>query len=100
MLKHGIYLLCSFRYDFYLISQWVSQGTVLPTGYNVIYDTLNVTCDCLQELTYKLTHLYFNWPGTIRVPAHCQYAYKLAVLAGHILHREPHSDLDTVLHYL
>ena len=28
--------------------------------------------------SYKLTHMYFNWPGTIRVPAPCQYAHKLA----------------------
>ena len=24
------------------------------------------------RLSYKLTHLYYNWPGTIRVPAPCQ----------------------------
>ena len=24
------------------------------------------------RLTYKLTHMYYNWPGTIRVPAPCQ----------------------------
>ena len=26
----------------------------------------------LWRLSYKLTHLYYNWPGTIRVPAPCQ----------------------------
>ena len=25
-----------------------------------------------------MTHMYFNWPGTVRVPAPCQYAHKLA----------------------
>ena len=24
------------------------------------------------RLAYKLTHLYYNWPGTVRVPAPCQ----------------------------
>ena len=24
------------------------------------------------RLSYKLTHLYYNWPGTVRVPAPCQ----------------------------
>ena len=34
--------------------------------------------DQLQKLTYKLTHLYYNWPGTVRVPAVCQYAHKVS----------------------
>jgi hypothetical protein len=32
----------------------------------------------LQQLTYKLTHLYYNWPGVVCVPSICQYAHKLA----------------------
>jgi aubergine-like protein len=54
------------RYDFYLISQSVRQGTVSPTSYNVIADTFGLTSDRLQILTYKLTHLYYNWSGTTR----------------------------------
>jgi len=56
-----------YRYDFYLISQNVTQGTVTPTHYNVIVDTLNettatnITPGILQKLTYKLTHMYYNW---------------------------------------
>ena len=30
--------------------------------------------------SYKLTHMYFNWPGTVRVPAPCQYAHKVSLL--------------------
>ena len=69
----------------------------------------------MQRLTYKLTHLYYNWPGTVilftcncftsfdasrhlwfdftwlldqvRVPAPCQYAHKLALLVGDALHK-------------
>ena len=26
----------------------------------------------LSRLAYKLTYMYYNWPGTIRVPAPCQ----------------------------
>ena len=26
----------------------------------------------LHRLAYKLTYMYYNWPGTIRVPAPCQ----------------------------
>jgi len=88
------------RYDFFLISQSVRQGTVNPTSYNVIKDTSGLPPDRLQQLTYKLTHLYYNWPGTVRVPAPCQYAHKLAFLVGESLHREPAAGLEEVLFYL
>ena len=54
----------------------------------------------LQKLTYKLTHLYYNWPGTVRVPAPCQYAHKLAFLVGESLHRQPSEQLEDVLYFL
>ncbi|XP_029847819.1 piwi-like protein 1 [Ixodes scapularis] len=88
------------RYDFYLVSQSVRQGTVAPTHFNVIHDTTTLKPEHMQRLSYKLTHLYFNWPGTIRVPAPCQYAHKLAFLAGQSLHAEPHKNLSTTLFYL
>lgn len=43
------------RYDFYLVSQSVRQGTVSPTSYNVIYDTMGLPPDKLQILTYKVS---------------------------------------------
>merc|ERR1712228_874955 len=64
------------RYDFFLVSQSVRQGTVNPTSYNVIVDNSGFKPEHIQKLTYKLTHLYYNWPGTVRVPAPCQYAHK------------------------
>ncbi len=42
------------------------QGTVNPTSYNVIDDDGSLKPNHLQMLTYKLTHLYYNWPGTVR----------------------------------
>ena len=70
------------RYDFFLVSQSVNQGTVNPTSYNVVKDTSGLMPKHIQALTYKLTHLYYNWPGTVRVPAPCQYAHKLAFLVS------------------
>jgi len=87
-------------FDFYLISQCVTQGTVNPTHYNIIYDTIGLPPDRYQKLSFKLTHMYYNWPGTIRVPAPCQYAHKLAFLVGQSLHKEHHSSLCDKLYYL
>ncbi|PNF28066.1 Piwi-like protein Ago3 [Cryptotermes secundus] len=87
-------------YDFFLVSQRVQQGTVTPTHYVVIYDSCNMKTDHVQWLTYKLCHLYYNWPGTIRVPAPCQYAHKLAQLVGQSIHSAPSERLSDRLYFL
>ncbi|CAK9832967.1 Piwi-like protein Ago3 [Anthophora retusa] len=87
-------------YDFFLVSQNVRQGTVAPTHYIVAYDNKNMKAEHIQRLTYKLCHLYYNWPGTIKVPAPCQYAHKLASLVGQHLQLEPHQSLTDTLYYL
>lgn len=76
------------------------QGTVAPTSYNVIYDTMGLPPDRMQMLTYKLCHMYYNWSGTVRVPAPCQYAHKLAFLTAQNLHRTANRALENILFYL
>lgn len=49
------------RFDFFLVSQKVSQGTVSPINCNVIYNSSNLPPDFHQALAYALTHVYFNW---------------------------------------
>uniref|UniRef100_A0A1I8PZG7 Uncharacterized protein n=2 Tax=Stomoxys calcitrans TaxID=35570 RepID=A0A1I8PZG7_STOCA len=88
------------RYDFFLVSQSVRQGTVSPTSYNVIHDTMGMSADRIQILTYKMTHLYYNWSGTLRVPAVCQYAHKLAFLVAESIHRCPSNVLENQLYFL
>ncbi|XP_019620692.1 PREDICTED: piwi-like protein 1 [Branchiostoma belcheri] len=87
-------------YDFFLVSTSVRQGTVTPCHYNVVWDTSGLKPDQMQKLTYKLCHLYYNWQGTIRVPAPCQYAHKLAFLVGQSVHTKPSEDLAQTLFYL
>ncbi|XP_014672865.1 PREDICTED: piwi-like protein 1 isoform X2 [Priapulus caudatus] len=88
------------RWDFYLVCQSVRQGSVTPTAFNILHDTSGLASEHHQRLAYKLAHLYYNWPGTIRVPAPCQYAHKLAFLVGQSLHRDPHLALADKLYYL
>jgi len=88
------------RYDFYLVSQTVRQGTVAPTCYNVVHSNIRLTPDQIQKLTYKMCHLYYNWSGTTRVPAVCQYAKKLATLVGTNLHAIPQNALEKKFYYL
>lgn len=88
------------QYDFYLVPQSVRQGTVTPTHCIVVEDDNKFPPDVLQRLTYKLCFLYYNWPGTVRVPACCQYAHKLAYLVGQSIKREPAETLNNRLFYL
>ncbi|XP_026764636.1 piwi-like protein Siwi [Galleria mellonella] len=88
------------RYDFYLVSQNVREGTIAPTSYNVIEDSTGLSPDRMQLLTYKLTHLYFNCSTQVRVPSVCQYAHKLAFLAANSLHNQPHQSLSETLYFL
>ncbi|ESO83925.1 hypothetical protein LOTGIDRAFT_210915 [Lottia gigantea] len=87
-------------YDFFLVSQHVRQGTVSPTHYIVVHDGTGLTVDRMQRLTYKMTHLYYNWPGTVRVPAPCQYAHKLAYLVGQSIHKDFSEALSDRLFFL
>jgi len=86
--------------DFFLIPQSVSQGTVTPTHFVVIKESKALPADAIQRLAYKLTHMYYNWPGTVRVPAPCQYAHKLVDLIGEHLHSQPSPELNHKLYYL
>lgn len=54
------------RYDFFIVSQAVRSGSVSPTHYNVIYDSSGLKPDHIQRLTYKLCHVYYNWPVSLR----------------------------------
>merc|ERR1712100_4606 len=87
-------------YDFYMIPQYVHSGTATPSRFIVIYDEIGLPAHELQQLTYKLCHLYFNWAGTIRVPAPCQYAYKAAFLVSQSVHDTPHKQLENCLYFL
>uniref|UniRef100_A0A1A9ZRF5 Piwi domain-containing protein n=1 Tax=Glossina pallidipes TaxID=7398 RepID=A0A1A9ZRF5_GLOPL len=87
-------------YDFFLVTQVSKQGATSPTHYVVLRDDAEFGPDIIQRLTYKLCFLYFNWPGTISVPACCQYAHKMALFVGQTLKTVPSEDLLHNLFYL
>ena len=87
-------------YDFYLVSQHVGKGTVTPSHYVVVHNTSTFKPDHIQKLSYKLTHMYWNWPGTVRVPSVCLYAHKIAYMHGQHLHRPAAPALSDRLFYL
>ncbi|XP_067168369.1 piwi-like protein 2 [Apteryx mantelli] len=86
--------------DFFLLAHCSRQGCSVPTRYICVLNTANLSSEHLQRLTFKLCHLYWNWPGTIRAPAPCKYAHKLAFLSGQVLHHEPAIQLCDKLFFL
>lgn len=89
-----------FLYDFYMCSQHVREGTTTPSHFIVLVDERPFPPDIIQKLSYKLCYLYYNWPGTVRVPAPCQYAHKLCTLVGESIKKEPSNELNEKLYFL
>ncbi|XP_022170436.1 piwi-like protein Siwi isoform X2 [Myzus persicae] len=74
------------KFEFFLISHTVKSGTVLPTYYHLLFNSIpHLMVDDLHKLTYLLTHVYFKCSHTIRVPAPCQLAYDLAYFSANTL---------------
>lgn len=87
-------------YDFFLVPMNVNFGTVTPVHFVVFEESEVFKPEIMQRVTYVLTHMYFNWPGNVKVPAPCQYAHKLVEMAGEHLHRETRPELEETLFYL
>ncbi|XP_044742095.1 piwi-like protein Ago3 [Chrysoperla carnea] len=87
-------------YDFFLIPQCTRQGTVSVTHYVVIEDQSGMSVAHIQQLAFKMCHMYYNWSGTISVPAPCQYAHRLASLVGTYIHKIPDEKLANRLYYI
>ena len=52
----------------------------MPTHFYVAFNDSNVDKATVEKLTFDLCHYYFNWAGSIKVPAPCMYAHKIAEL--------------------
>jgi hypothetical protein len=71
--------------DFHLISQHVenADGTATPTQYRIVYrNRFELSEAALAQFTYEQCHNYYNWAGSVRIPAVLQCAVKLSKLVG------------------
>ena len=73
--------------EFYLISQNCNSNN-FSVNYKVVYDDFGAEYDDLQRFIYKLSHLYFNWNNSIRVPAPLQYVHKMIKMVNENLYEE------------
>ncbi|OWK50780.1 Piwi-like protein 2 [Lonchura striata] len=82
-----------------ILTKWYSR-VVFQMPHQEIADSLRLCLSQALKRFYELCHLYWNWPGTVRVPAPCKYAHKLALLVGQVLHHEPSAHLCEQLFFL
>lgn len=75
----------SANYDFYLISQQTTRGTVVPNHYKIIYSDSKMEEGILQEIAFSQCFNYANWTGSIKVPGVLQYAKKLSKFKAEVL---------------
>eukprot|EP00756_Hemistasia_phaeocysticola_P034873 Hpha_TRINITY_DN16548_c1_g1::TRINITY_DN16548_c1_g1_i10::g.133406::m.133406/K02156/AUB, PIWI; aubergine len=70
--------------EFFLVSQVVNQGCATAVKYKALHFDLGDewTADKVQQLTFALSCMYYNWNGPIAVPAPCLYAERHARMFG------------------
>lgn len=76
-------------YDFFIVSQQSTKGSVVPNHYKVIYSNSKIEEGYLQELIFSQCFNYANWSGSIKVPAILQYAKKCARFNAEVLAGSP-----------
>ena len=73
------------NYEFFLVSQKANKGTAVPNHYRVIYSDSKMQEGYLQEIIFSQCFAYFNWSGSIKVPAILQYAKKAAKFFAEVM---------------
>ena len=86
-------------FDFYLVPHKATVATALPVHYNVRKNTTKLSNEEVEQLTYHLCYNYYNFMGSIKVPAAVMYAHKIANYAND-LQIIPSDKLKNNLHYL
>ena len=62
-------------FEFYLQCPDVEKGTGTPVHFLCLYNSNeNLTANDFEEITFRQSYYYWNWPGPIRVPAALKYA--------------------------
>jgi len=67
-------------FDFFLVPQQTTVGCVKPTHFYVALNESHdeISKQDIENLTFCQTFMYSNWSGSIKVPAVCQLAHKIA----------------------
>ena len=87
------------QFDFYMIPHTASIATARPVHYIVAKNDCKLSKQAVEEFTYAMCYNYFNFGGSIKVPASVMYAHKVANYCYN-LGIDPNEQLKNNLHYL
>ena len=86
--------------NFFMVSTKADFGTVIPTHYELILNQSKFSLEKIAKMTYELTYLYYNWMGSVKVPAMAQYAHNQAYKIGTYGSKSIKKPLKKKLYYL
>lgn len=88
------------KFDFFLVPHSVTQGAVKPTHFYVAENTSKISKDAILNFTYSLCFNYYNWPDSIKIPAPCMLADKIAFYRSEVGNIPKNVDLHRLPYYL
>ena len=87
-------------FDFFLVPHSVTQGAVKPTHFYVAANNSEVSKDAILNFTYALCYNYYNWADSIKIPAPCMLADKIAIYRSEIGNIPSNMDLHRLPFFL
>lgn len=87
-------------FDFFLVPHSVTQGAVKPTHFYVAKNTSKISKDAILNFTYALCYNYYNWADSIKIPAPCMLADKIAIYRSEIGNIPSNMDLHKLPFFL
>jgi len=88
------------KFDFFLMAHNVTQGATKPTHFYVAENSAKISKQAILDFTYALCYNYYNWPDSIKVPAPCKLADKIAMYRTEVGNIPSNIDLHRLPYYL
>jgi aubergine-like protein len=87
----------------YMVSQEARNGSVIPTYYEILHNSTDLSADEMYKLINCLCFNYPNWSGPLKIPAVVQMANQQGTIVGMFNAKEGelvHDKLKNTLFYL
>ena len=88
-------------FEFYLQCPDVDRGCASPVHFLCIHnDNEDLTINDFEDISYKQSFYYWNWPGPVRIPAALKYAEVANTFSSKNLKHEVKNELKNSPYYI
>ena len=88
-------------FEFYLQCPDVDRGCASPVHFLCIYnDNEKLTINDFEDISFKQSFYYWNWPGPVRIPAALKYAEVANTFSSKNLTHEVKAELKNSPYYI